>query len=119
MSRLLPVSVILFVLLSCPAFAQTVGWLQGFGDATGSTEIDMMHRPDGGVVIAGSFTGRTLTMGGFTLLNAGQSDAFVAYLDRNGNVLHAMSIGDAGVDYASAVAADGEEMCMSVYALRA
>ncbi|MCZ7556012.1 MAG: hypothetical protein M5R41_06380 [Bacteroidia bacterium] len=109
MSRLLPVSVILFVLLSCPAFAQTVGWLQGFGDATGSTEIDMMHRlPDGGVVIAGSFTGRTLTMGGFTLLNAGQSDAFVAYLDRNGNVLHAMSIGDAGVDYASAVAADGE-----------
>jgi hypothetical protein len=109
MTRMLLVPILLFVFLPSSVIAQSVDWLQGFGDATGSTQIDMMHRlPDGSIVIAGSFTGRTLTMGGFTLLNAGQSDAFVAFLDLEGNVLHAMSIGGAGVDYASAVAADGE-----------
>ncbi len=109
MGGMLRVSIILHLIFSCPAAAQTVDWLQGFGDASGSTEIDAMHRlPDGGIVIAGSFTGRTLTMGSSTLHNAGQMDAFVAYLDRNGNVLHAQSIGGAGADFASAISADSK-----------
>jgi hypothetical protein len=104
---MLRVSILLLLVLSCPAVAQSVDWLRGFGDATGSTEITAMHRlPDGGMVIAGSFTGRALSRGNFTLQNAGQMDAFVAYLDQDGNVLTALSIGGAGADFASAISAD-------------
>ena len=61
--------------------------------------------PDGGLVIAGHFEG-AIDLGSDQLESAGETDAFVARLDRTGEVEWAARLGGAGFDAATAVVMD-------------
>lgn len=61
--------------------------------------------PDGGLVIAGHFEGE-LELGSDRLKSAGETDAFIARLDRRGDVEWAARLGGAGFDAATALVVD-------------
>jgi len=61
--------------------------------------------PDGSLVIAGHFEGE-LELGSDRLLSAGETDAFIALLDRDGEVEWAERLGGAGFDAATALVVD-------------
>lgn len=62
--------------------------------------------PDGGVYVTGYFT--SATFGTNTLVSVGDSDAFLAKYDSNGNVLWVRRAGGLSREYASGLAVDGQ-----------
>ena len=60
----------------------------------------------GNLVVAGIFASSTLTFGTTTLVNAGNTDLFIAKYDPAGNVLWAKSAGGYSGDYSTGVVAD-------------
>jgi hypothetical protein len=100
---------VLALTLCCGATlsAQRADWVNGIGDMSGNTVVRSIARyADDGVVIAGSFSGRNLTLGSVTLKNAGSDDAFVALFSNDGALLWAESFGGSGEDVATAVEVD-------------
>jgi hypothetical protein len=80
------------------------GWVSSAG-GTASTHVSAVDlRPDGGLVVAGSFAGTT-TIGATTMTSAGGHDALLATLDAGGRWLWAASGGGGSMDAAHAVAA--------------
>ncbi len=60
----------------------------------------------GNVYVTGYFSGLVLTVGSYTLTNAGDGDMFLAKYDASGNVLWAKSAGRILNEYANSVAVD-------------
>ena len=100
---------VLALTLCCGATlsAQRADWVNGIGDMSGNTVVRSIARyADDGVVIAGSFSGRNLTLGSVTLKNAGSDDAFVALFNNDGALIWAKIFGGSGEDFATAVEVD-------------
>jgi hypothetical protein len=77
------------------------------GDSSGNTAIHSVAPYDNDhILIAGAFSARTLKLGSFELVNSGQTDAFVALLNKQGEYLWATRIGGSGEDVARAAVAD-------------
>jgi hypothetical protein len=70
------------------------GWSESFGDKAEQTAASIATDPEGNVIIAGSFAG-VLAFGDKSLLSAGQTDWFLAKLDKDGKPLWARRFGDA------------------------
>jgi hypothetical protein len=99
------VCICLLGLLSLSAKEWSYG--QTVGDSTGNTVIhSIAPYGDSLLLMAGSFSSRSLLLGDFELLNNGQEDAFVAVLNKQGQYLWARQIGGAGEDVAYAAVAD-------------
>jgi hypothetical protein len=60
---------------------------------------------DGDVLVSGTFT-NTITLDTTTLSSSGGSDVFVARLDGDGNVLHAVALGGSGDENVQSLAVD-------------
>jgi hypothetical protein len=99
--------ILAFLLFTTTLSAQHAQWAHSIGDSSGNTAVRAIARyTDDAVLIAGGFNGRDLTLGSFTLNNEGNTDAFIAIIDRDGAALWARSFGGRGDDQATAVAAD-------------
>ncbi len=84
--------------------------LNSSGDPLWSKQIAgasrMTVRPDGSVVVVGSFGGPPLNLGGAPLFSAGALDGFVAAFDSSGNHLWSKRFGGLGDEVPVAVASD-------------
>ena len=104
--------IILFLatVLTISANAQTPNWQWALNIGGNDYEAENSIATDasGNVYIAGNFRSSTITLGTFTLTNAGggNEDMFIVKCDSNGNVLWANSAGAAGLDRVCAVTAD-------------
>lgn len=75
---------------------------------SGREDVAGLATDDGGnVLVAGQFTSR-IELDSIVLDSQGQTDAFIAKLTPDGEVLWAHALGDRGSDFATAVAVDGE-----------
>jgi hypothetical protein len=87
--------------------AQNWNWARSFGDTTANTFTTAITRyGQSDILIAGSFSSKTLKMGTFILENTGRSDAFVALLDSSGNYLWAKSYGGSSDEMVKAITSD-------------
>jgi hypothetical protein len=80
-------------------------WSKRFGDAESQYARAVALDAAGNVIVAGLFSG-TLSLGGTTLVSAGDSDVFVAKLDAAGNHLWSKRFGGVGAQGARGVAVD-------------
>jgi hypothetical protein len=80
-------------------------WAKLFGAALDQSAHGVAVDRDGNVFVAGALFG-ALDLGGGALTSAGDADAFVAKLDRNGKHLWSKRFGDTGTERALAVAVD-------------
>ncbi len=94
---------------SPPPAATSPGWTLHLGGDANDTVRELDLAPDGAVVIAGQFEG-DLLLGDETLTSAGETDAFIAVLEPDGEVRWAGRVGGPGYDAAGgiAVSAEGE-----------
>jgi hypothetical protein len=76
----------------------TLGWVQRFGDVRDQTAVTLAPAPDGGVVLAGVDGGAT-DFGAGAHERLGESDLFVAWLDRDGRVEEVRRFGAPGVTF--------------------
>lgn len=60
----------------------------------------------GNLVVAGTFTSATLTLGNFTLTNSGNTDVFIACINSQGSYIWAGSMGGLGSDFISSIKID-------------
>lgn len=78
-------------------------WAKSFGgnydDIATGVSIDL----SGNVFVTGSFISPTLAIAGYTLVNSGAGDIFLAKFDTNGNCNWAKKAGDGGSNQANAV----------------
>lgn len=82
-------------------------WAKDIGGASFDYGDAVKADASGNVIVTGTFNSSTLTIGSFTLTNAGPNeDAFVAKYDANGNVLWATSIGGNDADLGYGVTED-------------
>jgi len=88
-------------------------WTQAVRGGTAGIEYAnaLVVDANGQAVVAGSFYGATLSLGGITLTNANTSgnasgDVFVARLDATGTWTHAAQAGGVGDDYGASLACD-------------
>jgi hypothetical protein len=76
----------------------------------GGTSIDQAYSvavdASGNSYVVGFFYSPTITIGSYTLTNAGFDDLFLAKYDANGNVLWAKSAGGTGYDWPYCIAVD-------------
>lgn len=80
-------------------------WSRRFGDGSYQRAYAVGVDDSGNVVLAGSLLGAA-DFGGGTLTSAGNSDIFVAKFDAAGNHAWSRRVGDAGIQVATAIAAD-------------
>jgi hypothetical protein len=73
-------------------------WMKPYGTVVTTDDA-------GDVLVSGSFTG-TLTLDATTLSSAGGSDVFVARLDTDGNVRHAVALGTTADETVQSIAVD-------------
>src|SRR5689334_5809431 len=94
---------------SPPRATSSQEWTLHLGGDGNETVRELALTPDGAIVIAGQFEGELL-LGSETLISAGETDAFVAVLEPNGEVRWADRVGGPGYDAAGglAVSAAGE-----------
>lgn len=94
--------------LACETtYAQNWNWAKTFGDTTANTITTAITRyGESDILIAGTFSSKTLKMGTFVLKNSGISDTFVALLDSTGNYLWANSFGGTSYEFLTSMAAD-------------
>ncbi len=94
---------------SPPRDATSPDWTLHLGGDENDTVRELSVAPDGAVVIAGQFEGE-LVLGDATLTSAGETDAFIAVLEPDGDVRWAERVGGPGYDSAGglAVNAGGE-----------
>ncbi|HRY33567.1 MAG TPA: hypothetical protein P5531_11415 [Bacteroidales bacterium] len=88
--------------------AGDVIWAVSFGGSGNETVYDCLRSNGNGIIVCGAFTSPTLAFGTYQLSNAGASDAFIASLDENSNVLWAASLGGPGNEEAAAMAAEAD-----------
>ena len=76
------------------------------GGALGNEGSSVSTDISGNVFITGAFSGTSITIGTFTLNNAGGTNMFIAKYDANGNVLWAKRAGGTIYDYGASVSTD-------------
>jgi hypothetical protein len=106
MRTLILCSFLVFILSA--ARAQTLGceWAKSAGGTGNTLPTSIATDPSGNSFVTGTFTGPSVTFGGTTLSNAGNTNIFLAKYDHAGNVLWAKSGKGNIKDYAYQVAAD-------------
>jgi hypothetical protein len=88
--------------------------------SAGGTGIDFVYsvavNASGDAYLTGDFSSPTLSIGTYTLTNAGGSDLFLAKYDAGGNVLWAKGNGGIGNEYGNSVAIVGSDnVCVTGY----
>lgn len=81
-------------------------WSKQFDGELSQGEANVAVDPQGNVMLAGAFY-NTVNFGGSDLTSAGETDAFVASFDSNGNHRWSHRFGDEGLQYIRGVAVDG------------
>ena len=98
------------LLLAGPAWAQQPTWQWVSTQTSASTGTSTCFLPlldgSGGIVVGGIFTG-TITLGGTTLVSAGNNDAFMGRLSPAGAWTQVVAFGGTGDDYLDGLALDG------------
>ena len=101
---------LLLLLLPLSGHAQAWKWAQSLGSANSNTTVNSI-RPYSGtsVLVSGSFAAETLTLGSYTLENAGQDDGYVAIAGEAGQYVWAAGFGGSGREQVvdAAAAPDG------------
>jgi Domain of unknown function (DUF4114)/Beta-propeller repeat len=82
-------------------------WAQQLGGTFPDTGTGIAADTFGNTYVTGAFNG-TATFGNTTLTSTGDSDAFIAKLDSNGNVLSAQKFGGTLADMGTGIATDGK-----------
>lgn len=82
-------------------------WARTYGDAGQVVIYDIVLDAQDNIYVTGTFT-QSCTLGGFSLINNGGSDIFLARLDPSGEVLDATSLGSAGADQPQGLAATSD-----------
>ena len=83
-------------------------WSQNLGSTLSDTGNGIGLDKAGNIYVTGSFED-TITFGDTTLTSNGDSDAFVAKLDNNGNVLWAQNLGGTSLDSGSNITVDEKD----------
>jgi hypothetical protein len=83
-----------------------VTWASRFGGASEDEGRSVAVDLSGNAYVTGSFSSSSMTMGTYTLTNAGSSDVFVAKLSSTGGVTWASRFGGASSDGGRSVAVD-------------
>lgn len=81
-------------------------WAARFGGAGRDFLADAAAFPNGDFIVVGNFTGISMTIGGYTLLNSGETDAFVAKFNANKTLAWAKKIGTGDIDEIGHLAVD-------------
>jgi Domain of unknown function (DUF4114)/Beta-propeller repeat len=82
-------------------------WAKNLGGTESDEGYGIVADEVGNIYVSGNFRG-TGTFGNTTLTSAGDSDAFIAKLDSNGNVLSAQKFGGVSTDLGTGIATDGK-----------
>ncbi len=85
--------------------ATSINWARGIPGTANGEAHGVTYEPDGRILVSGFFSGQ-ITIAGKTFTSAGNSDAFVARFDANGNAVDAMSFGGAADDQAWVIVSD-------------
>ncbi|MDX1912546.1 MAG: T9SS type A sorting domain-containing protein [Saprospiraceae bacterium] len=97
---------VLFLFLGFTVHAQAWKWANSLGGANSNTTVKTLQPYAGnGALVSGSFAAATLSLGNFSLNNAGQDDGYLAIADADGQYLWATRFGGAGRDFAVAATA--------------
>ncbi len=87
--------------------AGVVLWAKGAGGVTSNIYPDKIATdPSGNICATGFFSNASMTIGTYTLTNAGYDDIFLAKFDSSGTVLWATCVGDTGYEQSHGVATD-------------
>jgi|GEM_PF-4679796 len=91
-------------------------WVQSFGGTTSDNSGCLYSRPNGDILLCGSFT-TTALVGTYSLTSAGGTDAFVTCLNPSGVPKWAMSFGGSGTDNAYGIGANatGDIFCSGLF----
>jgi hypothetical protein len=84
----------------------TVLWVRKAGSGGDTYPYGLCVDASGNVIVTGSFSGNTLTLGTTTVPGAGMNDVFLAKYSPSGNLLWARSAGGASEDLAGGAACD-------------
>lgn len=84
----------------------TVSWVRGAGGINEDAISGVGADQAGNIYVSGSFNSPSISFGTYTLVTAGQDDAFIAKYDPNGTALWAKSSGGTGDEQANSVAVD-------------
>ncbi|MFN6538699.1 MAG: SBBP repeat-containing protein, partial [Nostoc sp. EkiNYC01] len=82
-------------------------WAKNLGGTESDEGYGIVADEVGNIYVSGIFSG-TATFASTTLTSAGDSDAFIAKLDSNGNVLSAQKFGGVSTDLGTGIATDGK-----------
>lgn len=89
-------------------------WAARFGGTGRDVVVAAAAAPDGGFVAAGNFNSLSMTIGGATLLNSGETDVFVVKYHPDKTLAWVQKIGSADIDQVSGLAVDaGGNTCVS------
>ena len=81
-----------------------VEWAQSIGENMSDQINSVAGTSDGGYIVGGEFSSRSITVGNYTLSNAGRYDGMIIKYDANGVVEWAQSIGENMSDQINSVA---------------
>jgi len=81
-------------------------WAARFGGSGRDFVVDAAAAPNGDFVVAGNFHSISLSIGGTTLLNSGETDAFVARYNQDKTLAWVKKIGTSDIEEVNAVAMD-------------
>lgn len=87
---------------------KTFAWVENLGGTSSVRGFGVAPHPNGGVIVVGEFGG-TLDLGGGPLANISSTDGFIAHFDEDGAHVWSQSVGGAGVDRVTAVAATPDD----------
>jgi len=108
--RIIFIPALLF-LLPLTGHAQAWKWAHSLGTPNTTTTVTSIRKYAGtSVIVSGSFAATALTVGSFSLNNAGQDDGYVAIADDAGQYDWAASFGGSGRDFIvdAAAASNGD-----------
>jgi hypothetical protein len=81
-------------------------WAASFGGSGRDYAVDAAAAPNGDFVVVGNFSSITMSVGGTSLSNSGETDAFVAKYNQDKTFAWVRKIGTAGIDEVLNVAVD-------------
>jgi hypothetical protein len=89
----------------------TVLWARSAGSTSVDKSFAIATDNNGNSYVAGTYSDSSITIGGNTLPNAGNSDILIIKYDLNGNVLWAKKVGGSSYETVNAIAVDGNGNC--------
>lgn len=83
-------------------------WATKFGGSGRDFVVDAAAAPTGDFVVAGNFSSLSMSIGSVSLLNSGETDAFVAKFKADKTLAWAKKIGAADIDEVNSLAVDAD-----------